>query len=171
MQLGTLRVECEKAEAEGGDESWQRVGEHALASLAIVRAYRERALHLSYSGALPPSAVEPHQPAGEVLHRPSRRDVLPSGACYFNRQLSRCMHPCAHAAGAPAAVLNSEEERLLAALAPAALPRSAPAERVVVHTDLELLQALRALRCLFAACSGVPGLLDSITTLAASCTM
>jgi hypothetical protein len=59
MQLGTLRVECEKAEEEGGDESWRPLGEAALASLGIVRAYRERALHHSYCGALPPSHPEP----------------------------------------------------------------------------------------------------------------
>ena len=64
MQLGTLRVECEKAEAEGGDESWRPLGEHALAALGIVRAYRERALHHSYSGALPPLHLEPHSAAG-----------------------------------------------------------------------------------------------------------
>lgn len=53
VQLGMLRVEAEKAEEEGRDESWQAVGEHALVSLAIVRAYRERALHAAYSGTLP----------------------------------------------------------------------------------------------------------------------
>ena len=53
VQLGMLRVEAEKAEEEGRDESWQALGEHALASLAIVREYRERALHAAYSGTLP----------------------------------------------------------------------------------------------------------------------
>lgn len=53
------------------------------------------------------------------------------------------------AAGAAAGLLDSGEQRLLAALAPADLLRPAPLERIAVHTDLELLQALRSLRCRF----------------------
>lgn len=55
LQLGTLRVECEKRECNGGDESWLALGEGALASLQTVRAYRERTLQAAYSGVLPPS--------------------------------------------------------------------------------------------------------------------
>ncbi|CAL8464474.1 g4009 [Coccomyxa elongata] len=57
-RLGTLRVECEKREGSGGDESWQSLGERALASLQTVRAYRERALQAAYCGLLPPSPCQ-----------------------------------------------------------------------------------------------------------------
>ncbi|BDA49640.1 probable Ankyrin repeat domain-containing protein 54 at N-terminal half [Coccomyxa sp. Obi] len=57
-RLGTLRVECEKREASGGDESWLALGERALASLHTVRAYRERALQAAYCGLLPPSPCQ-----------------------------------------------------------------------------------------------------------------
>lgn len=47
-------MECEKREGRAGDESWQALGERALASLQTVRAYRERALQAAYCGLLPP---------------------------------------------------------------------------------------------------------------------
>lgn len=47
-------MECEKREGRGCDDSWQALGERALASLQTVRAYRERALQAAYCGLLPP---------------------------------------------------------------------------------------------------------------------
>lgn len=51
-------MECEKREGSGGDDSWQSLGERALASLQTVRAYRERALQAAYCGLLPPSPCQ-----------------------------------------------------------------------------------------------------------------
>ena len=55
--------------------------------------------------------------------------------------------PPLRSAGASAEAINSDEQGLLAMLTPSATLRPAPVERTVVHTDLELLQALRSLRC------------------------
>ena len=64
MQLTTMRVECEKAaESAGGDRAlWECLGDRALATLHLVRAYRERSLHVAYSGLLPP---QPYRSSGE----------------------------------------------------------------------------------------------------------
>ena len=60
-----MRVECEKAaESAGGDALWELLGDRALATLHLVRAYRERALRTAYSGLLPP---QPHHSSGEPL--------------------------------------------------------------------------------------------------------
>ena len=63
-----MRVECEKAgECAGGDALWELLGDRALATLHLVRAYRERSLHAAYSGLLPP---QPHHSSGEPLIPP-----------------------------------------------------------------------------------------------------
>ena len=65
VQLTTMRVECETAaESAGGDALWELLGDRALATLHLVRAYRERSLRAAYSGLLPP---QPHHSSGEPI--------------------------------------------------------------------------------------------------------
>ena len=60
-----MRVECEKAaESAGGDALWELLGDRSLATLHLVRAYRERTLHAAYSGLLPP---QPHHSSGKPI--------------------------------------------------------------------------------------------------------
>ena len=157
-----LRVEAEKAEEEGRDESWQAVGEHALASLAIVRAYRERALHAAYSGTLP--QLSPRRLPGMPLalatwHARSSPlvtmatgqgcDAVPlSGSTnltFYSDQAKPWLD--AVGAGAPEEPIDSEERQMLDALAPSRLrarPSSA-GKPINMRTDLEVLQALHTL--------------------------
>ena len=89
VQLTTMRVECEKAaESAGGDALWELLGDRALATLHLVRAYRERSLHAAYSGLLPP---QPHHSSGEPLAtHPAARSQL---AAAVPDTLMRLLYP------------------------------------------------------------------------------